>query len=240
MEIFFFYQVGWSMTSCFRPFWHKSYLICTTLSIPVLITFSASLAFHNSIVAILTLLWHQLLHKVVLEIYFAFQRTIVDAPPMARPAEDWGGCAVARTYVGSRSQPSNNHQQIHIHHSPPWERVVGGQRGGGGGGGGGGLLKQGQAVAISGWYSSCWPVIHTHSSPRLIIECPHNTSFKYPPHLKLKYPFISPKRNCFCRSIILIYVVMQSARKFLGGILLTTWSRSCSCKIYAVAVNHPG
>ena len=94
------------------------------------------------------------------------ERTRMYAPPMARPAEDWGGCATASPYVGSRlDQPTNQLPpiQIHINHSPGWERWVGW---------GGRLLKQGQAVAISGWYSSCWPVIHTHSNPaRLIIEC---------------------------------------------------------------------
>ena len=146
------------------------------------------------------------------------------APPMARRLQRTGlGAQLTRLMLARRAGPL---QPTSTNTDPGWER----------GWVGWGLLKQGQAVAISGWYSSCWPVIHTHSNPRLIIECPHNTSFKYPPQLKLKYRFISPKRNCFCWSIILIYVVMQSARMFL----LTTWSRSCSYKIYAVAVNHPG
>ena len=71
--------------------------------------------------------------------------------------------------VPPTNQPTNQPPiQIHINHSAGWERWCRLRRRRGPGR----LLKQGQAVAISGWYSSCWTVIHTHSNPaRLKIEC---------------------------------------------------------------------
>ena len=73
------------------------------------------------------------------------------------------------------SSPTNYHQYRST--STTGQGLGKSRRGCWGGGCRGGLLKQGQAVAISGWYSSCCPVIHTHSNPRLIIECRAGITF---------------------------------------------------------------
>ena len=46
------------------------------------------------------------------------ERTSMYAPPMARPAEDWGGCATAHPYVSFRHlllQPTTTNTDPHPH-----------------------------------------------------------------------------------------------------------------------------